>query len=51
MGCINEERMQVPGMCYVPWQHWQKIYEPGKALQCGTLFPILFKPFVGGCRW
>ncbi|MDO5402071.1 MAG: spore coat associated protein CotJA [Eubacteriales bacterium] len=51
MGCINYDQVQVPGMCYVPWQRWQKIYEPGPALQCGTLFPILNKPFVGGCRW
>ena len=26
-------------MAYVPWQHFQSIYEPDKALQVGTVFP------------
>lgn len=37
-------------MLYVPWQRWGDIYEPGVALRCGTLFPVLNKPFLGGCR-
>lgn len=38
------------GMCYVPWQRWGSVYEPCKALERGTLFPDLDKPFSGGCR-
>ena len=33
-------------MAYVPWQHFQSIYEPDKALQVGTVFPELNKPFL-----
>lgn len=38
-------------MAYVPWQCFQKVYEPDKALQYGTIFPELNKPFYGkgGC--
>jgi hypothetical protein len=39
---------QVPGMAYVPWQHWGEVYEPCKALERGTLYPVLDKPFKGG---
>lgn len=35
-------------MCYVPWQKWGDLYNPCKALKCGTLFPVLSKPFAGG---
>ena len=35
-------------MCYVPWQKWGDLYDPCKALKCGTLFPVLSKPFAGG---
>lgn len=34
-------------MAYVPWQRWQKIYEPCKGLQRGTIFEELDKPFLG----
>lgn len=34
-------------MAYVPWQNWKDIYEPCKALESGTLFPELDKPFLG----
>ena len=39
-------------MAYVPWQRWQNIFEPCKALQCGTIFEELRKPFrgKGGCN-
>lgn len=38
----------VPGMAYVPFQQWTEIlYTPDEALQNGTLFPILDKPFRG----
>lgn len=38
-------------MAYVPWQFFQEVYEPDKALQYGTIFPELNKPFYGkgGC--
>ncbi|MDE6313189.1 MAG: spore coat associated protein CotJA [Lachnospiraceae bacterium] len=35
------------GMTYVPWQTWNQIYDFDKALQQGTLFPELDKPFIG----
>lgn len=35
---------------YVPWQRWDDIYEPCRALSRGTLFAQLDKPFKGGCR-
>lgn len=34
-------------MAYVPWQHFDKVYEVDKALQYGTIFPELNKPFYG----
>lgn len=38
-------------MAYVPWQFMSETYEPDKALQYGTIFPELNKPFLGkgGC--
>lgn len=39
-------------MAYVPWQKWEQPYEPEVGLNKGTIFPDLFKPFLGagGCR-
>lgn len=39
-------------MAYVPWQYFCSSYEPDKALETGTIFPELDKPFMGkrGCR-
>ncbi|MBP1557269.1 MAG: spore coat associated protein CotJA [Oscillospiraceae bacterium] len=38
-------------MCYVPWQAWERTYEPAVALKRGTIFPSLDLPFLGGgCR-
>lgn len=34
-------------MAYVKWQEWQDIYEPCKALERGTLYQALDKPFTG----
>ena len=31
----------------VPWQDLHTLYEPDKALQVGTIFPELNKPFEG----
>lgn len=35
------------GMAYVPWQKWQKIYDPNIALKAGTIFEELNLPFLG----
>ena len=38
-------------MAYVPFQTDTTQYRPETALRCGTLFPDLNKPFLGGeCR-
>jgi len=34
-------------MAYVRWQSFGTVYEPDKALQIGTIFPELFKPYTG----
>ena len=34
-------------MAYVPFQQWQKPYDSEAALQRGTIFPALDKPFIG----
>ena len=34
-------------MAYVPMQTDTTVYDAEKALQAGTLFPVLNKPFVG----
>ena len=38
----------VIAMAYVPWQYFNTVYDPDKALQAGTIFPELDKPFFGG---
>ena len=48
----NDPLANMPvAMAYVPWQFFQDVYEPDKALQYGTIFPELNKPFYGkgGC--
>ena len=35
------------GMAYVPWQQFHTVYEVDKALASGTIFPELYKPFLG----
>ena len=37
----------VPAMAYVPFQQWGQMYEAERALDSGTLFPELDKPFFG----
>ena len=40
-------------MAYVPWQRFNQTYDLCKALQAGTIFPELDKPFCGkrgGCK-
>lgn len=34
-------------MAYVPWQIWGKTFEFDETLDNGTLFPDLYKPFLG----
>lgn len=44
---------QVLAMAYVPMQTFQALYEPCEALENGTIFSELNKPFLGwrgGCR-
>lgn len=36
-------------MAYVPMQTDCSMYDEMKALECGTLFPVLNKPFAGKC--
>ncbi|MDY5884210.1 spore coat associated protein CotJA [Roseburia sp. 831b] len=49
--CRENSRENVSGksvaMAYVPWQYFQNVYEPEKALEVGTIFPELDKPFLG----
>lgn len=35
-------------MAYVPFQIFEKTFEPKQALKAGTIFPELYKPFLGG---
>ncbi len=38
-------------MLYVPMQTDTSMFDETKALECGTLFPVLSKPFAGKrCR-
>ena len=34
-------------MAYVPMQHFHNVYELDEAMQYGTIFPELNKPFLG----
>ena len=50
--CASDPLAGMPvGMAYVPWQCFHETFEVDKALQCGTIFPELSKPFLGkgGC--
>ena len=50
--CSSDPLAGMPvGMAYVPWQCFHETFEVDKALQCGTIFPELSKPFAGkgGC--
>ena len=39
----------VVAMLYVPMQTDTAMFDEFKALECGTLFPVLNKPFAGKC--
>lgn len=45
--CTPLPENPVPAMAYVPCQQWGQIFEPERALDAGTLFPVLDKPFYG----
>ena len=48
----NDEMNGMPfAMAYVPWQEWKNLYTCEQALQRGTIFAELDKPFkgIGGC--
>ena len=37
-------------MAYVPWQYFTNVYDTDKALEVGTIFPELDKPFLAAGR-
>ncbi len=44
---VEHAKDMVLAMGYVPWQNLNSVFEPDKALQMGTLFPELLKPYTG----
>jgi hypothetical protein len=53
-GCISHEPSYATSdsdmalaMAYVPWQHFDSLYDLPAALEIGTIFPELNKPFRG----
>lgn len=36
-----------PGMTFVPWQQWTDVYDIDKAIERGTIFGELDKPYLG----
>ena len=36
------------GICFVPVQGWEQLYDEDTAFSAGTVFPCLDKPFLGG---
>jgi hypothetical protein len=47
--CNNWENWEV-AMAYVPWQTYTETYDLCRALQVGTIFPELNKPFMAAGR-
>lgn len=45
--CEDPLRGMALAIAYVPWQRWNQTYDLEKALQVGTIFPDLDKPFLG----
>lgn len=43
----NNMKNMVLGMAYVPMQKWNKIFDPDKGWNEGTIFPELVYPFYG----
>lgn len=55
-GCgeVSEDllcKKMVIGMAYVPMQKWENLMEPEEALERGTQFRDLDKPFFGEDVW
>ena len=46
-GNVFSSEASVPAMAYVPCQEFAPTFELQKALQVGTIFPELCKPFCG----
>ena len=47
-GSISPLPEEMPvAMAYVPYQQWKDQYDDDVALQRGTIFPCLDKPFLG----
>lgn len=46
MSCPLHGKQSV-AYAYVPWQYFDKSYDPQRALKVGTIFPELDKPFIG----
>ena len=44
----NQNKCEILGICYVPMQKWEQIYDEDTAFSIGTLFPSLNLPFLGG---
>lgn len=40
------DKMQI-AMAYVPWQDWENVCDIDKALEMGTIFEDLYKPYTG----
>ena len=36
------------GICSVPMQEWEQVYDEDTGFSAGTIFPCLNKPFLGG---
>lgn len=47
--CVeNTDDFMTVAMAYVPWQHFDKLYDDLEKAYCnGTIFPELNKPFTG----
>ena len=46
----NKEKNRYVGMCFVPMQEWEDLYDLETAFKTGTAFPSLNKPFMGAGR-
>ena len=46
-GCGQDYGQMTVTMAYVPWQQFGRTFELDKALQVGTIFADLDRPFLG----
>jgi len=44
----DRQRHEIIGICYVPMQQWEQLYDEDTAFSVGTIFPSLNLPFLGG---